>query len=372
MFGATKSKSTRNGQINDRAKIMSGRTDLLSGQSEIMNRFMTKIKSVKMHLIFLVALVFIFGGWQAHTFAETVSGNGYTVQQVISPIQGSITGNGYVVQQAAQTVGSQELAGGYTISSVFGTGTQATATPPVTPPSTGGGSTVVYGGGYFVFPAPTSTTNVIGTTTSHVVNGSSSNPTVVDTGSTCKTRITFGGPIDIGLKTNTKEDVKKLEVFLNTYENEKLPVNGVYESRDVVAVKKWQSKYKSFILEPMLLKKPTGTVYTLSQRQIERQTTKACGQPITVTACPFFKEYASYGDRGANVKKIQQFLNIVRGEKLPLSGVYGPLTKDAVKRFQQAYRKDIFSILKLSFISGNWNEATRVKANQAIGCDIIK
>jgi peptidoglycan hydrolase-like protein with peptidoglycan-binding domain len=72
------------------------------------------------------------------------------------------------------------------------------------------------------------------------------------------------------------------------------------------------------------------------------------------------------------VKKIQQFLNVVRGEKLPVSGVYGPLTKAATKRFQQAYRKDIFNPLKFSFISGNWNEATRVKANQAIGCDIIK
>jgi hypothetical protein len=198
------------------------------------------------------------------------------------------------------------------------------------------------------------------------------NPIVIDTGSTCSTRITFSGPIDVGVTTNNKEDVKKLEIFLNTYENEKLPVNGIYEARDVAAVKRWQKKYKSYILDPMLLKQPTGTIYTLSQRQIERQTTKACGIQVVVTACPFFKEYASYGDKGSNVKKIQQFLNVVRGEKLPLSGVYGPLTKAATKRFQQAYRKDIFNPLTLSFISGNWNEATRVKANQAIGCDIVK
>ena len=156
---------------------------------------------------------------------------------------------------------------------------------------------------------------------------------------------------------------------MNTYEYEKLPVNGIYEKRDVDAVKRWQLKYKSFILDPMRLKQPTGTVYTLSQRQIERQTTKACGQPITVTACPYFNEYVTYGDRGDAVKKIQLFLTIVRDEKLPVSGVYGPLTRAATKRFQQAYKKDIFNILKLSFISGNWNEATRIKANQAIGCD---
>jgi hypothetical protein len=327
-----------------------------------------KKTSLKKILVFPAIIMAVTG---LHLHAESVSGNGYTVEQVIAPIQGNITGNGYVIQQSAQPAGTLETGGGYTISSVFGTGTQATSTPPVvTPPVIGGGSSVVYGGGYFIYPNPTSTT--MGSSTSYVINSTSTNPTVIDTGSTCSTRITFSGPIDVGVGTNEKEDVKKLEIFLNTYENEKLPVNGIYEARDIAAVKRWQLKYKSYILDPMLLKQPTGTIYTLSQRQIERQTTKACGQPITVTACPFFKEYASYGDRGANVKKIQQFLNVVRGEKLPLSGVYGPLTRAATKRFQQAYRRDIFNPLKLSFISGNWNEATRVKANQAIGCDIIK
>lgn len=304
--------------------------------------------------------------------AETVTGGGYTVQQVIAPIQGNITGNGYVIQQSAQPVGTQETGNGYTISSVFGTGTQATSTPPVIPPVVGGGGSTIItisGGGYFILPPATSTYS---SSTSQIIISSSTDPIVVDTGSTCKSRITFTGPIDIGSSANIVDDVKKLEIFLNTYENEKLPVNGVYEVRDIAAVKRWQKKYKTYILDPMLLKQPTGTIYTLSQRQIERQTTKACGQPIIVTACPFFREYASYGDRGQNVKKIQQFLNVVRGEKLPLSGVYGPLTRAATKRFQQAYRKDIFNPLKLSFISGNWNEATRVKANQAIGCDIIK
>lgn len=316
---------------------------------------------------FFIALVFCMTAEQLSIFAETVSGNGYTVEQVIAPIQGAVSGNGYIVQQTSQPNGGVTQGGGFTVYEGFGTSTATTTGGGSGGGNSGGGSSS--GGGYFIFPTQTSTTS---SSTSVVVVGSSTKPVVVDSGSTCKTRITFTGPIDVGVKTNTKEDVKKLEVFLNTYENEKLPVNGVYESKDVVAVKKWQSKYKTFILDPMLLKKPTGTIYTLSQRQIERQTTKACGEPVKVTACPYFKEYTSYGDKGQTVKKIQQFLNIVRGEKLVLSGVYGPLTKAAVKRFQEANRKDIFSILKLSFISGNWNEATRVKANQAIGCDIIK
>lgn len=320
-------------------------------------------KQYKQYIFFTFILVVILSQSGLYLSAETVSGGGYIVQQIIAPIEGAISGNGYTVQQTSQTEGGINQGGGYTLYGAFGTST-GTTTPPVLP--SGGGGTTISGGGYFIFPSPTSSS------TSYVTTSSSSLPAVIDSGSTCTTRITFIGPIDVGLKTNLKEDVKKLEVFLNTYENEKLTINGIYEAKDIAAVKRWQLKYKSFILDPMLLKKPTGTIYTLSQRQIERQTTKACGTPIIITACPYFKEYASYGDKSTTVKKIQQFLNIVRGEKLPLSGVYGPLTKGAVKRFQQAYRKDIFNILTLSFISGNWNEATRVKANQAIGCDIIK
>lgn len=335
----------------------------------------TSGKSVKKFsiagFIFIANLMFFTNVSKELLHAETVTGGGYTVEQVIAPINGNITGNGYILQQSAQPDGAQETGGGYKITSVFGTGTQATSTPPFVPPVTGGGSTVVYGGGYFVYPIIPGTTTS-SSTTHVVISTSTGNPIVIDSGSTCSSRITFSGAIDVGVSTNDKEDVKKLEIFLNTYENEKLPVNGIYEERDIAAVKRWQAKYKSYILDPMLLKQPTGTIYTLSQRQIERQTTKNCGVPVIVTACPFFKEYASYGDRGSKVKKIQQFLNVVRGEKLPLSGVYGPLTRAATKRFQQAYRKDIFNILKLSFISGNWNEATRVKANQAIGCDIIR
>ena len=37
--------------------------------------------------------------------AQTVSGNGYIVEQVLSPIQGALSGNGYVVQQASQVAG---------------------------------------------------------------------------------------------------------------------------------------------------------------------------------------------------------------------------------------------------------------------------
>ncbi len=296
-------------------------------------------------------------------FAETVSGGGYVVQQIIAPIQGALSGGGYVLQQNAQTNGGVASGGGYTVYGAFGTGTSIVIPSVVTPPSSGGGSN---GGGFYILPA---WFTGAGTTTA---SSTIPNTILTGNGSTCSTRITFSAPIDVGLSTNVKSDVKKLEIFLNTYENEKLPVNGVYEPRDVAAVKRWQLKYRTFILDPMRLKQPTGTIYTLSQRQIERQTTRYCGEPIVVTACPFFKQNVSYGDRGTEVKKAQQFLNIVQGEKLPLSGVFGPLTREAVKRFQRVHKIYVATFIPFSFATGNWYTTTRIKANETIGCDILR
>lgn len=318
------------------------------------------------HLHFRPASIFLFAMSLFCTpslsiFADTVSGGGYYIQQVITPLESVLQGNGYTLLQSSQQDGGINEGGGYAVTGVYGgTSTTGTTTSP-TPPAPSGG-TSSSGGGYFVFPIQTATGTVITVTTKKGVEKFS--------GSTCTSRVTFSGPIDYGSATNDIEDVKKLETFLNTYEGENLAVNGIYGKNDVEAVKRWQMKYRSFVLDPVGIKSPTGTVYTLSQRQIERQTTVACGEPVQVTSCPYFKEIASYGDKGKTVVQIQTFLNLVQGEKLPVSGVYGPLTRAATKRFQLAYKKDFFSRLRSIFISGNWNSETRKKANAAIGCTV--
>ena len=323
--------------------------------------------SVSLHRFFLmncfiVATFFVVG----IVHAETVSGNGYVVTQTISPISGSLSGNGYTVTQAGQVSGDLISGNGINTQGVFGTSFTPTVLPPVIPPTTtsgGGGG----GWGYYILPTATTSTTTVATTSPKV-----GPDTILTTnGSTCSTRIALLSPIDVGLKNDPKE-VKKLETFLNAYEGEKLKVDGLYGKLDVLAVKKWQAKYRANILTPMKLKNPTGTVYTSSMRQIERQTTATCGQAIVVHSCPFFTSYVMYGDTGGEVKKVQQFLNIVQGEKLAITGKFDAKTVAAAKRFQRMYRKDIVSFVTLSFITGNWNVSTRVKANEVIGCDKLK
>lgn len=298
-------------------------------------------------------------------YGDTVTGNGYILQQTISPGSTIVTGNGYSASQAMQVTGDLVTSGGYSAQGVFGTPQTVTPTP-----SGGGGSSSSGGSGYFILPPQITQALASSTATSSLTISSST--LLTTNGSTCGTRIVLAQPIDIGLATNDPDDVKKLETFLNTYEKEKLPVNGIYEKQDVLAVKRWQTKYKANILAPMKLKNPTGTIYTSSLRQIERQTTARCGEAVIVHSCPYFKTYTMYGDKGAEVKKIQQFLNITQGEKLKISGIYDSKTRAAAIRFQKLYRKDIVSIVTLSFISGNWNVSTRTKANEVIGCDILK
>jgi peptidoglycan hydrolase-like protein with peptidoglycan-binding domain len=295
------------------------------------------------------------------TYADTIRGNGYSVQQVITPFDGTVSGNSYTVQGAGQVVGGQNTAGGYIANPVFGTFVTTTTTPPVSSGGGGGGGS----GWYYVM--------VNATPTSSVATGTPINPNTVLTnnGSSCATRILITQPIDTKI-SNNKEDIKKLETFLNTYEGEKLKVDGIYSKQDIAAVKRWQTKYKKEILTPMRLKSPTGTIYTSSMRQIEKQTTAACGQAVLVHSCPYFTTYVKYGDIGAEVKKVQLFLNIVQGERLAVNGKYGPGTRDAVLRFQRAHKKNIISFVTLSFISGNWNVSTRTKANEVIGCDKLQ
>ena len=82
---------------------------------------------------------------------------------------------------------------------------------------------------------------------------------------------------------NDSEDVLKLEKFLNEYESENLKENGVFESSDELAVKRFQEKYRSSILTPAGIRNPTGVVYTGTIKII---TGIACGKeyPVSSTA----------------------------------------------------------------------------------------
>lgn len=69
-------------------------------------------------------------------------------------------------------------------------------------------------------------------------------------------------------RLNSPEQVKRLQVALNTIESANLTVNGVYDAATKAAVMAFQLKYKDDILAPWGLTSPTGVVYYTTQKKI--------------------------------------------------------------------------------------------------------
>jgi hypothetical protein len=69
--------------------------------------------------------------------------------------------------------------------------------------------------------------------------------------------------------SNEKSQVVKLQAFLNT-EGARLPTTGYFGPMTTAAVKSFQIKYKSEILTPLGLLRPTGNVYGSTQRKINQ------------------------------------------------------------------------------------------------------
>jgi len=68
--------------------------------------------------------------------------------------------------------------------------------------------------------------------------------------------------------SNSTNDMALLEDFLNTYQDEDLEVNGVFENEDERAVMRFQEKYRNIILTPLGLSEPTGNVYAATRNHI--------------------------------------------------------------------------------------------------------
>lgn len=98
--------------------------------------------------------------------------------------------------------------------------------------------------------------------------------------------------IKLGADNNPIE-VEKLERFLNEFEGENLPVNGIYEQADYDAVSVFQEKYLGDILSPWSYNKSTGYVYITTKKKINEI---YCQKAFPLTA-EQEAEVASFGER---------------------------------------------------------------------------
>lgn len=167
---------------------------------------------------------------------------------------------------------------------------------------------------------------------------------------------------------NDPEEVKKLQLFLNEFEGEKLNITGIYDRETLEAVKRFQRKYAPEILWPWKITIPTGNVFQTTLKKINEIYCRQKGSNFSTTSCPYFTKYLKLGARDEEVKKIKEFLK-ERGLFLGVvDDIFDLFLFEAVKKFQNLYANEILYPLRLKYPTGNWYALTIKKANQLKGC----
>ncbi len=163
---------------------------------------------------------------------------------------------------------------------------------------------------------------------------------------------------------NDPEQVKKLETFLNEFENANLPVNGTYEEADFLAVKNFQSKYLSHVLSPWGINYATGFVY---QTTLAKINALVCAKN---SGCPQFTEYVHAGDVKTEVSKIKSFFNLIRPENnFDITDTSADSKfVDQVRKFQSRFATFVLGSWDLRGTTGYWYKTTRYQANDFMGC----
>ncbi|MDD4989504.1 MAG: peptidoglycan-binding protein, partial [Candidatus Pacebacteria bacterium] len=180
---------------------------------------------------------------------------------------------------------------------------------------------------------------------------SSSNSAVSNGSLSCAENAYPTKPIKFGGK-NDPEQVKLLEKYLNTYENAKLPVSGIYSKQDELAVILWQEKYASEILTPWGETKGTGYVFTTSLNKFRTLFMAKCGTSLPVpspliipkvVASRVWSRNLKLGLSGDDVFALEQLLaSLDTGPAAKALSRHGPthyfgaLTEQALIEFQKA------------------------------------
>ncbi len=169
---------------------------------------------------------------------------------------------------------------------------------------------------------------------------------------------------------NNIEEVKKLQKFLNIFEKENLVVDGVYNSNDIEAVKRFQIKYADQILAPWGHSTPTGNVYRTTAAKINIM---LCS---TQKGCPYFNEYLKEGNQSLEAVKVQDFINIIFAPTsgyptngIPLSKTFETKTKNGVSEFQSVYKDIVLKPWGLKSATGWWYKTSRHAANKLLNCN---
>ncbi|MDQ5912113.1 MAG: Delta-60 repeat protein/Por secretion system C-terminal sorting [Patescibacteria group bacterium] len=163
---------------------------------------------------------------------------------------------------------------------------------------------------------------------------------------------------------NSSEDVTRLQNFLNTYEEGRLPLTGIYDLATKNAVDIFQAKYAKHILFPWGITKPTGAVLQTTRAKINAM---VCAKTY---GCPYFNEYHKVGESSTDIKRVKSFLNLLNSNVSlnTSSPIYDQQTKGQITAFQSRYRDTVLKPWGLSSPTSYWYKTTRGSAHEIMGC----
>ncbi len=251
---------------------------------------------------FIKFLFILFGIMPLSVFASTLTGGNFLVNGGFTSISSSGSGGIFIINNSSDSISAGNTTGGNLI-----------ASPSFAPLGSsnsgnnvgGNGNSSGSGGGY-MGPGNGNNNNNnnnnsnsnSNTISNNLLNAHTLNDIkneVSNAGGYCGKYLTMRNSISVG-KNNDIVTVKKIQIFLNIYQNANLPIDGIYDALDEQAVRDFQSKYMKEILLPWGYYDSTGVVYITTTAKINAI---VCGTDI------------EYPDLGlvAQFSKLNDFLN---------------------------------------------------------------
>ena len=170
----------------------------------------------------------------------------------------------------------------------------------------------------------------------------------------------------IGLnRNNNAEEVNKLIDFLNEHEGESLVRDGSYDLNDFEAVKRFQLKYKTSVLDIWGLTEPTGYVYFTTRMKIN---SFMCNKSLS---CPVFTEYNSRtneNNASAEVQRTKVFMTELGFYSGPINQNYDNAIYQSIIDFQETFSATMLKPWGLKSGTGYKYKTTNKFMNELVGC----
>ncbi|MEH1820323.1 MAG: peptidoglycan-binding protein [Nostoc sp.] len=118
-----------------------------------------------------------------------------------------------------------------------------------------------------------------------------------------------------------------------------LPVDGIVGASTLQKLESWQAK-KSTVVATTQTKKTTA----VSEQAKKPSTTSSASSASSATSKRRNPNYLAKGDEGEDVRALQERLRVAGFYYGNATGIFGPITEESVKRFQDSYKLSVDGI----------------------------